>query len=101
MDGTAASSTSIASQELLWKRTPKSSPNSRKETAIKSSMVSMWTMLLFIAVSFLEFGLLFGVRFQSSSWLAMLVLLAAVPSIYGLGFAFASLVITVKEANSF
>jgi ABC-2 type transport system permease protein len=31
----------------------------------------------------------------------LLMMLAAIPSIYGLGFAFASLVITVKEANAF
>jgi len=31
----------------------------------------------------------------------LLMTLAAIPSIYGLGFAFASLVITLKEANAF
>jgi ABC-2 type transport system permease protein len=41
------------------------------------------------------------VHFQGSLWLALLVILTAVPSIYGLGFAFASLVITAKEANAF
>ena len=77
------------------------SPTWRFSYLIGSSIVHMLSMLLFIAVSLLEFGLIFGVHFQSSSWLAILVLLAAIPSIYGLGFAFASLVITVKEANSF
>jgi ABC-2 type transport system permease protein len=59
------------------------------------------SMLMFIAVTGLEFGLLFGVRLNGSVWMILLMMLAAIPSIYGLGFAFASLVITVKEANAF
>jgi ABC-2 type transport system permease protein len=59
------------------------------------------TMLMFISVTALEFGLLFGVRLNGSVWMIFLMMLAAIPSIYGLGFAFASLVITVKEANAF
>jgi ABC-2 type transport system permease protein len=41
------------------------------------------------------------VKFNGSLWLTLLVILAAIPSVYGLGFAFASVVITVKEANAF
>ena len=59
------------------------------------------SMFMFIAVTALEFGLLFGVRLNGSPWMILLMMLAAIPSIYGLGFAFASLVITVKEANAF
>ncbi|HJS18888.1 MAG TPA: ABC transporter permease [Anaerolineales bacterium] len=59
------------------------------------------SMLMFIGITALEFGLLFGVRLNGSPWMILLVMLAAIPSIYGLGFAFASLVITVKEANAF
>jgi ABC-2 type transport system permease protein len=59
------------------------------------------SMLMFIAITALEFGLLFGVRLNGSIWMILLVMLAAIPAIYGLGFAFASLVITVKEANTF
>jgi ABC-2 type transport system permease protein len=59
------------------------------------------SMLMFIVVTGLEFGLLFGVRLNGSVWMILLMMLAAIPSIYGLGFAFASLVITVKEANAF
>lgn len=59
------------------------------------------SMLTFITITALEFGLLFGVRLNGSPWMVLLIMLAAVPSIYGLGFAFASLVITVKEANAF
>jgi ABC-2 type transport system permease protein len=59
------------------------------------------SMLMFIGITALEFGLFFGVKLHGSVWMILLVMLAAVPSIYGLGFAFASLVITVKEANAF
>jgi ABC-2 type transport system permease protein len=59
------------------------------------------SMLMFIGITALEFGLIFGVKLNGSVWMILLVMLAAVPSIYGLGFAFASLVITVKEANAF
>jgi ABC-2 type transport system permease protein len=59
------------------------------------------SMLMFIGVTALEFGLIFGVRLNGSVWMIMLMMLAAIPSIYGLGFAFASLVITLKEANAF
>ncbi len=59
------------------------------------------SMLMFIGITALEFGLFFGVKLNGSVWMILLVMLAAVPSIYGLGFAFASLVITVKEANAF
>jgi len=59
------------------------------------------SMFFFITVTALEFGLLFGVKLNGSVWMMLLMMLAAIPSIYGLGFAFASLVITVKEANAF
>jgi ABC-2 type transport system permease protein len=59
------------------------------------------SMLMFITITALEFGLLFGVRLHGNLWLVLLMTIAAIPSIYGLGFAFASLVITMKEANAF
>jgi ABC-2 type transport system permease protein len=59
------------------------------------------SMLMFISVTALEFGFLFGVKLNGSVWMILLMMLAAIPSVYGLGFAFASLVITVKEANAF
>jgi ABC-2 type transport system permease protein len=59
------------------------------------------SMLMFITITAIEFGLLFGIRLHGNPWMILLMMLAAIPSIYGLGFAFASLVITVKEANAF
>ena len=58
-------------------------------------------MLGFIVISGIEFALFFGARFNGNPLLVGLVLLAAMPSIYGLGFAFASLVLAAKEANAF
>jgi ABC-2 type transport system permease protein len=59
------------------------------------------SMFMFVAITALEFGLFFGVRLNGSAWLMVLMMLVAIPAIYGLGFAFASLVITMKEANAF
>ena len=77
------------------------SPTWRFAYLLGSSFPQLFSMLLFLTVSALEYLFLFGVNFQGSPWLALLVILAAIPSIYGLGFAFASLVITAKEANAF
>ena len=52
-------------------------------------------MLMFITITALEFGFLFHVRLNGSVWMILLMMLAAIPSIYGLGFAFASLVLLV------
>ena len=59
------------------------------------------SMFMFVGITALEFGLLFGVRLNGNPWMIAMMMLAAVPAIYGLGFAFASLVITMKEANAF
>jgi len=59
------------------------------------------SMAMFIGITALEFGLFFGVRLNGSVWMILLVMLASVPAVYGLGFAFASLVITLKEAHTF
>jgi ABC-2 type transport system permease protein len=58
-------------------------------------------MAMFVGITAVEFSLLFGVRLNGNPWMLALMMLAAIPTIYGLGFAFASLVITVKEANAF
>jgi ABC-2 type transport system permease protein len=77
------------------------SPTWRFSYLLGSSLVHLFTMLIFLAISALEYSLFFGVRFNGSLPLALLVLVASIPPIYGLGFAFASLVITAKEANQF
>jgi ABC-2 type transport system permease protein len=77
------------------------SPTWRFAYLLGSTIPQVAQMLMLIVISALEFSLFFGVRFDGSLGLSTLVILATIPSIYGLGFAFASLVITVREANAF
>lgn len=65
------------------------------------AVVHMISMLTFLLVASLEFGLLFGVRFNGSPLLVLLMVLISMPAIYGLAITFASLVITAKEAHNF
>jgi ABC-2 type transport system permease protein len=66
-----------------------------------NSVVQMVVMLIFIGVSLVEFTVFYGVRFNGDPLLVVLMFLVSIPSIYGLGFAFASVVITAREANAF
>lgn len=77
------------------------SPTWRFSFLLGSSVTQLVSMFMFLVISGLEFALLFGVRYEGNLLLVILMLLAAIPSIYGLGFAFASLVITLKEASAF
>jgi ABC-2 type transport system permease protein len=77
------------------------SPTWRFSFLMGSTLPQMVSMAMFMTIAALEFALVFGVRFQGSLWLSLLVLLVSIPSIYGLGFAFASVVITAKEAHAF
>lgn len=77
------------------------SPTWRFAYLLGSSIPQMVSMLMLMLVSGLEYAFLFQVDFSGSLWLTLLVILAAIPSVYGLGFAFASVVITLKEANAF
>jgi ABC-2 type transport system permease protein len=77
------------------------SPTWRFAYLLGASAPQLVSMLMFLVVSALEFVLFFGVRFQGSLLLTLLAIMAAIPSIYGLGFAFASIVITAREANAF
>jgi ABC-2 type transport system permease protein len=77
------------------------SPSWRFSLLLGNSAVQMVTMLIFIAVSLIEFSVLYGVRFNGDPILVTLMFLVSIPSIYGLGFAFASVVIIAREANAF
>jgi ABC-2 type transport system permease protein len=77
------------------------SPTWRFAYLLGSSAPQLVSMLMFMTIAAIEFVLFLGVDFQGSLWLTLLVILIAIPSVYGLGFAFASLVITLKEANAF
>jgi len=76
-------------------------PTWRFSYLLGNSITQLGVMLIFLLVSALEFGLFFGVRFNGNPLLVLLMVLISIPSIYGLGFAFASLVITAKEASAF
>ncbi|HEX9017799.1 MAG TPA: ABC transporter permease [Anaerolineaceae bacterium] len=65
------------------------------------SAIHFVNMIVFIIISAVEFGLFFGVRFHGNPLLVALLVLLSMPSVYGLGMAFASLVITAKEAHNF
>jgi ABC-2 type transport system permease protein len=94
----------FALRQEQWRGTLESnwvSPTNRFSFLVGNSLTQLVSVMLFILVSYLEFTLFFGVRFAGSPALALLVMLFAIPSIYGLGFAFASLVIAAKEAQNF
>ncbi len=76
-------------------------PTWRFSFLIGNTLAQMVTMGMFLLMSAIEYRLIFGVHLNGSLWNGLLVTLAAVPSIYGLGMAFASLVISAKEANAF
>ena len=77
------------------------SPTWRFSYLLGASAPQLVSMLMLMTVATLEYIFLFKVQFEGSLWLTLLVILFAIPSVYGLGFAFASLVITLKESNAF
>jgi ABC-2 type transport system permease protein len=77
------------------------SPTWRFSYLLGSSIPQLISVFMMLAVAGLEYALLFGVHFGGSLWLTLLVIIVAIPSVYGLGFAFASVVITAREANAF
>jgi len=77
------------------------SPTWRFAYLLGSSVPQLVSVFMMLTVAGLEYALLFGVHFAGSFWLTLLVLVVAIPSVYGLGFAFASVVITAREANAF
>ncbi len=77
------------------------SPTWRFSYLVGNTLTQLLVMGTFLLVSALEFGLFYGIRLNGSVWMVLLVLLAAIPSIYGIGMVFASLVISVKEASAF
>ena len=65
------------------------------------SLTKLASALLVVVVSAVEFRLFFGVRLlEGNVGLLLLVMLLSILSIYGVGLAFASLVLRFKEANA-
>lgn len=65
------------------------------------SLTKLLTSLAFMAMAVLEYGLLFGTWVVGSNiGLLLLIMLLVIPSIYGIGVAFGSLVMRVQEAST-
>jgi ABC-2 type transport system permease protein len=65
------------------------------------SMTKLATALMFLAITIVEFWLLFGIQLLRGNGALLLLLLALlIASIYGIGIAFGSLVLRFKEANA-
>lgn len=65
------------------------------------SLTKLLTSLAFMAIAVLEYGVVFGtwVAGRNIGWL-LLIMLLVIPSIYGIGVAFGSLVMRVQEASN-
>jgi ABC-2 type transport system permease protein len=76
-------------------------PTWRVSLMMGGALTKLATSLLFMAISLVQFRLIFGVRLLSGNVaLALLVLLLTIPVVHGVGIAFASLVLRFKEANA-
>lgn len=87
-----------------WRGTLESNwmtPTWRFAYLLGSSFPQIVTMILFLVVTALEAILIYGVRFSGNLGVVLVMLAACIPAIYGLGFAFASIVIAAREANAF
>jgi ABC-2 type transport system permease protein len=73
----------------------------RVSIMLGGTLTKLVTSLFFLAVSAVEFRLIFGVQLTNGNLaLLLLVFLLVIPIIYGIGIAFASLVLRFKEANA-
>ena len=77
------------------------SPTWRFTFLLGSSPVQFVSMAIFMTTMVIEHSLFFNLRFHGSLPLILLVVLVAIPSIYGIGFVFASLVTAAREASAF
>lgn len=76
-------------------------PTWRVSLMLGGALMKLLISLVFLIISMLEFRLIFGVRVAGGDiGLALLVLLLVIPTIHGIGIAFASLVLRFKEANA-
>ena len=65
------------------------------------SITKLATSVVFLAIAAVEFRLIFGVQLMNGNVaLLLLIFLLVIPIIYGIGMAFASLVLRFKEANA-
>lgn len=77
------------------------SPTPRLALLVGGSLLSLGTSLFFLAVTVLEFRLFFGVNLAAGNGgLLLLILLLSALTVYGVGFAFSSLVLRFREASA-
>jgi ABC-2 type transport system permease protein len=77
------------------------SPTGRISIMLGACLTKLVTSLMLLACTAIEFKLFFNVDLvKGSVGLLLLIFLLVIPSIYGLGLAFASLVIRFREANA-
>ena len=68
---------------------------------VGGGLTKLATSAVFLLVTVVEFWALFGIRLvRGNLWLLLLIFLLLVPTIYGIGMVFGSLVIRFKEANA-
>jgi ABC-2 type transport system permease protein len=73
----------------------------RVSILLGGAITRLATALVFIAIAVAEFWLFFGISLvRGHPWLMLLVLVMTIPSIYGFGIAFGSLVLRFREANA-
>jgi ABC-2 type transport system permease protein len=73
----------------------------RVSILLGGALTRLATALVFIAIAVAEFWLFFGISLvRGHPWLMLLVLVVTIPSIYGFGIAFGSLVLRFREANA-
>jgi ABC-2 type transport system permease protein len=77
------------------------SPTWRFSFLLGVAPVQSLMMFIFVTTMIVEHSLFFGLHFNGNLLLTLLVILASYPAIYGMGFAFASLVTAAREANAF
>jgi ABC-2 type transport system permease protein len=76
-------------------------PTGRISIMLGACLTKLVTSLTLLACTVIEFKLFFNVDLvQGNVGLLLLIFLLVIPSIYGLGLAFASLVIRFREANA-
>ncbi len=64
------------------------------------SLREIFSTVIFLIITAIELKLIYNFKFIGSPLLSFLIIIISIPSIYGIGFIFASLVMWQKETNS-
>lgn len=75
-------------------------PINRFDFLIGGGINSLIMAFLFTVVSVIEYRFIYGVEFTGNVFMWLLMFLVMYPAVYGLGMAFASLVLWAKEVNA-